>query len=76
MSLTLNFSSGDLQAAKACISAAVADVSIKVQQAGVGKNAVSAGDLLLSPVDLTQANAIAQYLGESVFMAPAQLTAL
>ena len=64
MSSTLSFSTGDLQAIKACIAAAVAEVPIKLQQAGAGKNAVPSGQLLLSPAELTQPNAIAQYLGE------------
>ena len=66
MSSTLSSSNGDLQAVKACIAAAVTEVPIKLQQAGAGKNTVQSGQLLLSPVDLTQANAIAQYLGELV----------
>ena len=64
MSQTLSFSVGDLQAAKACIAAATAEVPIKLQT-GAGKNAGPRGELLLSPVDLTQSNAIAQFLGES-----------
>ena len=63
MSQTLSFSIGDLQAAKACIAAATAEVPIKLQT-GAGSNAGRRGELLLSPVDLTQSNAIAQFLSE------------
>lgn len=64
MSQALSFSIGDLQAAKACIAAATAEVPIKLQT-GAGKSADLRGQLLLSPVDLTQSNAIAQFLGQS-----------
>lgn len=64
MSQTLRVSSGDLQAAKACIAAATAEVPIKLQQAEAGTDAGPCGKLLLSPADLTQSNAIAQFLGE------------
>lgn len=64
MSQTLSFSIGGLQAAKACIAAATAEVPIKLQT-GAGKNAGLRGELLLSPIDLTQSNAIAQFLGKS-----------
>ncbi|KAL3147164.1 hypothetical protein ABBQ32_002671 [Trebouxia sp. C0010 RCD-2024] len=68
MSQTLSFSNRDLQVAKACIAAAIADVSIKLQQAGAGKNVGPSGELLLSPADLTQSNAIAQFLGGSTLL--------
>ena len=64
MSQTLSFSIGDLQAAKACIAAATAEMPIKLQT-GVGNSAGPCGELLLSPVGLTQSNAIAQFLGKS-----------
>lgn len=62
MSLTLEFNPGDLQASKACIAAALADVAIKLHGS---KPDSTPSQLLLSPVDLTQPNAIAQYIGSS-----------
>ena len=60
MSLTLEFTSGDFQASKACIAAALAEVAIKLHASKPGS---APSQLLLSPVDLTQPNAIAQYIG-------------
>jgi len=60
MSVTLEFTLGDLQASKACIAAALADVAIKLHASKPGS---PPAQLLLSPVDLTQPNAIAQYIG-------------
>ena len=62
MTSTLSFTLGDVQAAKACIAAAVAEVPLKVH---ANKPGSSATQLLLSPAELTQSNAIAQYLGEA-----------
>ena len=61
MTPTLEFTIGDPQAAKACIAAAVADVPIKLHASKPGNSHVL---LLLTPTELTQSNAIAQYLGE------------
>ena len=60
MSLSLDFTPGDLQASKACIAAALAGVAIKFH---ASKPCCPPAQLLLSPVDLTQPNAIAQYIG-------------
>ncbi|DBA80051.1 hypothetical protein WJX79_001269 [Trebouxia sp. C0005] len=65
MSLTLDFAPGDLQASKACIAAALAEVAIKLHASKPGS---PPAQLLLSPVDLTQPNAIAQYIGGSVLL--------
>ncbi len=70
MAFTLDFTLGDVQAVKACIAAAVADVPIKLH---VSKTGSTSEGLLLSPVDLTQSNAIAQYLGEPSTRTPLYL---